>query len=58
MEIPYLTPRVGISIPDLRPPGRGSGMEIPSLRGEVRYFHIHLTLTYRYVILFKERPED
>ena len=29
MEIPYLNPRVGISIPNLRPPGRGSGMYIP-----------------------------
>ena len=28
MEIPYLTPRVGISIPDPRLPGQGSGKEI------------------------------
>ena len=38
MEIPYLTPRVGISIPDPRPQGRGSGMEIPTPRGEGKVF--------------------
>ena len=31
MEIPYLTQRVGISIPAPRPYGLGLGMEIPIL---------------------------
>ena len=30
MEILNLTLRVGISLPDLRPPGGGSGMKIPT----------------------------